>query len=355
MWMWLFLTIAASATGGHILYKVKFPGGVIVGAIIGAAVLNVVTGRAFMFSQAQTISQSITGAYIGCLMTRDRARYLPKVIKPYLVVMASLLTLNLCVGSFFFWITDYDLLTCLFCAAPGGMSDTPLVAMDMGANGAVVAVMQFVRMIFGMGCLPGLILMTDRLMDPEQSREMDQRAKELEKHRTSAVKEIRAVRFVPILAAAVAAGFVGKWTGMPAGTIAFSFLVVSIMNICGLVPPMPIWMRRTAQIFTGCCIGTTLTLAHVLQMRQLAVPMVVLCLGYGVCCVCMGLFISRRFRIEQREAMLFLSPAGASEMALIAAELGVESVNLVVLQIGRLVGVSVVFPHIFHFIVTVLS
>ena len=105
----------------------------------------------------------------------------------------------------------------------------------------------------------------------------------------------------------------------------------------------------------GCCIGTTLTLAHVLQMRQLVLPVIILCLGYGVCCVTMGLFISKRFYIETREAMLFLSPAGASEMALIAAELGVESVNLVVLQIGRLVGVSVVFPHIFHFIATILA
>lgn len=51
--------------------------------------------------------------------------------------------------------------------------------------------------------------------------------------------------------------------------------------------------------------------------------------------------------------MLTLSPAGATEMALIAADLGVESANLVVLRLCRLVGVTVLFPNIFQLVVTV--
>ena len=44
--------------------------------------------------------------------------------------------------------------------------------------------------------------------------------------------------------------------------------------------------------------------------------------------------------------MLSLSPAGATEMALIAADLGVHSTNLVVLQICRLLAVRVIVPQI---------
>ena len=42
-------------------------------------------------------------------------------------------------------------------------------------------------------------------------------------------------------------------------------------------------------------------------------------------------------------------------MALIAADLGVESTNLVVLQICRLVGVMLIFPQIFNLVVIFLS
>ena len=90
-------------------------------------------------------------------------------------------------------------------------------------------------------------------------------------------------------------------------------------------------------------------------MRQMILPAVLLCLGYIVCCIGVGYIMSKLFHIELRESMLTLSPAGATEMALIAADLGVESANLVVLQLCRLVGVMVLFPHIFRLIVTVFG
>ena len=90
-------------------------------------------------------------------------------------------------------------------------------------------------------------------------------------------------------------------------------------------------------------------------MKQQALPAAALCLGYMVCCVGMGIVVSRLFHIQLREAMLTLSPAGATEMALIAADLGVESADLVVLQICRLVGVTLFFPQIFNVILMILT
>ena len=49
--------------------------------------------------------------------------------------------------------------------------------------------------------------------------------------------------------------------------------------------------------------------------------------------------------------MLCLSPEGATEMALIAADLGVHSANLVVLQMCRLLSVMAFFPQIFTVLV----
>ena len=118
---------------------------------------------------------------------------------------------------------------------------------------------------------------------------------------------------------------------------------------------MPMWLRRVAQVVSGCCIGSGITREQIFAMRQLALPAVALCLGYMACCVGVGLVLSKLFHISPREAMLTLSPAGATEMALIAADLGVESTNLVVLQICRLVGVMLIFPQIFYLVVIFLS
>lgn len=353
--MWMLLTVAAALGMGLLVMKCKVPGGMLVGAIIGAAVLNIATGQAFIYPQTRVVAQAMTGAYIGCMMTREDVRRLPRLIRPYLVVLASLLGLNLAMAALFYRTTSLDLLTCLFCAAPGGMSDTPLIAMDMGADSSVVAVMQFVRMLFGMGCLPTIIMLSDRLIEPETARELEEHAASGRAGDGPGRKKPNFTAFMPTMCAAVAAAALGKWSGIPAGALSAALIVTSALKLSGHCPGMPMWLRRAAQVISGCCIGCGITREQVIAMKQLALPAVALCLGYMVCCVGMGVVVSRLFHIPLREAMLTLSPAGATEMALIAADLGVESTDLVVLQICRLVGVMLIFPQIFHLIVTVLT
>ncbi len=352
--MWMVLTVLAALVMGLLVFKLRVPGGMLVGAILGAAALNVATGQAFIYPQTRIVAQALTGAYIGCMMTREDVRHLPRLIRPYLMVLASLLVLNLTMAAVFYRVTDLDLLTCLFCAAPGGMSDTPLIAMDMGADSSVVAVMQFVRMIFGMGCLPSVIMLSDRLIEPEAARRMEAEAvQQHERKRAGSGPTLRA--FLPTMCAAVAAAALGKWSGVPAGALSAALIVTAGLKLSGKCSGMPMWLRRLAQVISGCCIGSGITREQIIQMKQLALPAVVLCLGYMACCVGMGLVVHKVFHIQLREAMLTLSPAGATEMALIAVDLGVESADLVVLQICRLVGVMLIFPQIFHVIVSILS
>ncbi|MCI8552140.1 MAG: AbrB family transcriptional regulator [Lawsonibacter sp.] len=350
--MWMLLTLAAALGMGVLVFKLNVPGGMLVGAILGAAALNIATGQAYIFPQARVLAQALTGAYIGCMMTREDVRHLPRLIQPYFFVLVSLLVLNLAMAAVFYRATDLDLLTCLFCAAPGGMSDTPLIAMDMGADGSVVAVMQFVRMIFGMGCLPTVILLSDRLLEPEAAKALESRIQQQNK-RVQAKPTF--LGFLPTMCLAMAAAGLGKLSGVPAGALSAALIVTVALKLSGRCPGMPIWLRQVAQVVSGCCIGSGITRDQIFAMRQLALPAVALCLGYIACCVGVGLVLSRLFHIPPREAMLTLSPAGATEMALIAADLGVESTNLVVLQICRLVGVMLIFPQIFNLVVIFLS
>jgi len=341
--MWIILTAAAAAAGGLLLLKCRVPGGMLVGAIIAVAALSVTTGQAYMWPQIRVAAQVLTGAYIGCMVTREDICHLPKIIGPYLTVMGSFFLLNLAVGTFIYHFTSLDLLTSLLCAMPGGMSDTPLIAMDMGADSSVVAVMQFVRMLFGMGCLPSIVLLSDRLLE----RDAASGAVQSRERPVPAHTHVPLLPFLPTLGVALCAGLVGRWSGIPAGAMSFSMVAVAALKIAGKTPPMPMWLRRVAQVISGCCIGSTVGLEQLLRLRQMVVPAVVLCLGYILCCVGMGWVISRVFHLPPKEAMLSLSPAGATEMALIAADLGVESTNLVVLQICRLIGVMLLFPQLF--------
>lgn len=344
---WILLTIGAAAGGGLLLMKLRVPGGMLVGAIVGVVALNLATGQAYIYPQTRVLAQVLTGAYIGCLVTREDLRRLPGVIRPYLAVMATFLALNLAVGFFIWRFTDLDLLTALFCAAPGGMTDTPLIAMDMGADASMVAVMQFVRMVFGMACLPSVILLADRRLEGEETPggETGEKQASGKKGPTASLR-----RFLPTFTLALGAGILGKLSGIPAGALSAALIAVIALKFAGSAPPMPMWVRRLAQVVSGCCIGAGITREQIFQVRQLVLPALVMILGYIVVCVGMGWVIARLFHMDPKEAMLSLSPAGATEMALIAADLGVHSTNLVVLQICRLLGVTVMFPQVFALI-----
>ena len=233
---WTLLTVAAAAGGGLLLMRLRVPGGMLVGAILGAVLVNLTTGQAYIWPQTRVVAQVLTGAYIGCLVTTEDLRRLPRVIRPYLAVMSTFLALNLAVGFFIWRVTDLDLLTSLFCAAPGGMTDTPLIALDMGADASMVAVMQFVRMVFGMACLPSIIVLADRKIEGDQMvPEEGQGTHSLERKKA----HVSLRKFLPTFAVALAAGILGKLSGVPAGTLSASLIAVIVLKFAGSAPPMP--------------------------------------------------------------------------------------------------------------------
>lgn len=355
--VWMLLTFLAAGAGGLMGLKLRLPGGMLVGAILATIAFSLVTGHATMVLQTRVLAQSLTGAYIGLMVTREDLKLLRLVVRPYLVCMACFLALNVIMAFVFYGVTDLDLLTCLFCAAPGGMSDIPLIAMDMGADAPVVATMQFVRLVFGLLCLPGIIMLVNRRKVSE-SVEQSQAISELDSDdgtstasKSASGKKAKLGSFLPTLGGALLAGILGKLSGIPAGTLSAALICVAALNLAGKTRPMPGWLRRVAQAIAGCCIGVGIGPTQLAGMGQMLVPVALLVTGYVLLCIGAGYLLHKMFHMDLKEGMLSMSPAGASDMALIASDMGVDSTNLVVMQICRLLGVTVVFPHIFVFIV----
>lgn len=80
--MWMVLTILVSAAGGLLLLRAKVPGGMLVGAVLGVAIFNLITQEAFLYPQARVAAQALTGAYIGCMITREDVARLPRLLPP---------------------------------------------------------------------------------------------------------------------------------------------------------------------------------------------------------------------------------------------------------------------------------
>ena len=344
----LLLTFLIGLAGGTLLFRLKVPGGMMVGAIVAVAALSIAAGRATMPSEAKLAAQSLAGAFIACGVDNKDIRELPKLWKPLLSVIVSLLVVNLLLGFLITLCSPLDLTTALMSTMPGGMSDAPIIAADMGADASKVAILQFVRMSTGIGLFPMLILWVTK--HEQESGSDDAAGKQ-----SAGGKQKGMPVFLLTLAVAFAFGLFGKRLGIPAGTLLFSMLGVMVLKLLWGKAYLPMWAKRLAQVLSGSYIGCGITRNDVLELRYLLLPALLILVVYFLNSLATGYLLHRAFGYSRKTGMLMATPAGASDMALISADLGVTDRAVVELQITRMVIVIAVFPQVIALVSNLFS
>lgn len=336
---YILLTLLASAAGGWLFFKMKVPGGILVGGIIGTTVLSLTTGMAEMPYTARLIAQIIAGAFIGSSVDRDDLKKMRTLYKPFLLVILSLIVVNILSGTLVWKVSPLDHLTAFMCCVPGGMSDTPLIASELGAQMPPVVIMQFVRMVMGIGVFPAVILYATK----------NEGDVVVEKTETGEKKK-KTVSSLPVTAGALAfagiCGIIGRKLGVPSGALVFAIFATLILKLAGVPLVFSKGIKRTAQVLSGAYIGCSVGLDTLYMLPSLILPAVIIVAVYMINAFITGFVISKTCGISRREGMLMVTPAGATDMALISADIGVNSPNLIVLQIVRMVVVISIFPNI---------
>ena len=88
-WLFLLLSLAIGTAGGILLFKLKFPAGMIMGAMIAVAAANIFTGKMYLPSPMRTMTQILAGGYIASTVTKEDLRRFPRLIKPYIAAIVA--------------------------------------------------------------------------------------------------------------------------------------------------------------------------------------------------------------------------------------------------------------------------
>ena len=94
-WCQLLLTILCALAVGYLLDRIHLPGGMMIGAVIGACLLGVLTGQSNMPAPAKTFAQIVAGAFIGSGISREDVREMRTVLKPALILLPCFLMINI--------------------------------------------------------------------------------------------------------------------------------------------------------------------------------------------------------------------------------------------------------------------
>lgn len=333
------VTLLAALGAGYLLRRAGVPGGMMLGGILGAAGYNLLTGCAYMPSITRVCSQSVAGGFLGVSLDRRDLRKLPRLGFPLLVIFLGLFCSDLAIGFVVTRISPLDSVTALTAGIAGGINDIPLIAEDLGADVGKVAVLQFVRLMVGIGLFPLLI----RLLTESSGGGKSSRAR----------RPARRGKAPPGTAGALLAAFLGGMTGkalgIPAGSLICSMVFAAAYRFLTGRGGMPPWIKQAAQLLAGAYIGCMLDRQDILELRYLLLPALVLTAVFsvnGLICsaiICRGGFFSRR------EAMLAVSPAGAGEIALLSSDLDIAqdmAADIMVLHILRVILAVSVLPQL---------
>jgi membrane AbrB-like protein len=363
MWLLTFiLTLGIGTLGGLIVFRLRIPGGLMIGALCAVALFNIGSGgKAEVPAQAKYLVQIVAASFIGLAMRKEDLVRLPRLVKPMLIMAGGFLILNITAGFLMSALSPLDLVTSFMSAVPGGVNETPIIAADMGADAPKVAVMQTLRLIVGLGVFPSLALMYGRgkapLPGPEPAALKPPSGGPVPPAGDRALpgKGRRAAAFALTLGLGAAACYLGRLTGIAGMTFVFPIVTALGLHLVFGLGFLPRGLRKAAQVLSGSFLGSGLVVEDVLEMRFLALPLAILIAGYMLNGIVTGRILEKSCGFTRAEAMLITIPAGASDMALIAADMGIVNADISLLQVTRLLLVMAAFPQIINLALFLVS
>ena len=126
--MYVVLSLLSAIAVGLLLDRLHVPGGMMVGAVIGACALNLISGGlADLPPVAKTAAQIVAGAFIGAGVRREDLKKMRSILSTTAIVVFFLFLVNVVSGLIIYWISPLDPLTALMATVPGGMARFPLL------------------------------------------------------------------------------------------------------------------------------------------------------------------------------------------------------------------------------------
>jgi len=341
----LFPIFIVAVAGGLLLRRLHLPAAMLISGFLTIAVWSTFITDVSLPSLTRVFAQSMSGSFVGMSIRREDLKQLQSFCIPTVCLLAGYFIATLLLGLFVWLVSPLDLLTALLCVSPGGVGEMALVADAYGANAGAVTVLQVSRNVIGVCLFPAVIRLICR-------EEKNGTAPRLLSQTAPPPCKTTIASFIII----IVLGTLGQISGIGAGAFLFALFGVSLIRLLGgITITLPSWLRQAGQLCAGFYIGSTFQSQDLSLLQHLALPAIIISCGYFLFSLLFGQILVSFFKKDRKEALLTSTAAGAADMAFIAADLGIESANLVAFQVFRWVFVSAVWPPILFWLYRIVA
>ncbi len=350
----LLITIAVGAAGGLIARRLKMPAGAMTGALIAVAIYTLITEKGYFPSGYKMYIQFFTGALVGTRLTKKDIMELPSLALPAVVQFLSMLVLNLVFGLLMHYMGGLDITTAFFSSAPAGMTDMALIAADYGANTLYVSIIQMMRIVIIVTCMPAFYKAIIRRRDPAQLENKGKgRGTKEEAKNTSSLPN--SVRLLITVAVAFAGGFLFRFLGIKSGAMIGAIVGTGLLSVFTDLAYFPSKYKIGTQICAGAFVGAQLSKQSLYLLPKLILPVVIMLMGMFIFVYCFGMIMQKVSGLDLMTSLLMSTPGGMQEMTLMAQDFDCDTPKVVMMHIVRIMVVIFTFPPLIGFLQTVLS
>lgn len=337
----ILLTLLSGWLGYRIARRLHLSAPGMVGSMFGAAVFQVLSGWGYLPTAVKVAAQALSGAYIGMQITREDIRNMKHLLVPFLILIVMFTVNTFFLGYLFSGLGFMDRLTALLGCVAGGVSDISMLAIDMNAEASTVAVMQTARLFGVLAIFPIWIRKITEKAGIDNSRSVDQRTRSTSRDETKAARWGKTI-FTIVLA--LIFGWLGKRSGLPAGAMVLPMFVVMALNCTVGWCEIPPQIKLVDQIMAGSVVGCTVTYQAVMGMYRLMLPILILLASYFLLNYVYSRICVRFDLLDLKSALFASAPGGATDMSLIAADLGADLSKIALIQVFRAAYAVTVMP-----------
>jgi uncharacterized protein len=346
--------IAISSLGGFLLSLTGLSIGWMIGTFLAAALLSFLRPSLLRRDANQKgvpkywlfIGQCILGIELGQKINLSFLH----IFKEYWLTIILMLLLSIffsLLSGFVLWkYSKTDMLTSFFGTAPGGLSAMPGIAEEVGANTAVVSIIQTMRIFL-------VILIIPIIVSFWASNQVDQV--------TFSAQTVSPFKWENLLWTLVLVGIayggyhLGKYLKFPAPWLIGSMVGVAVVQSFGslylghdMVSWWPYIVITLSQIFIAASIGSRFHKSMFIGLKQTIMVAFLSTMGLIFSMIMCAFFVSKVTGIALITAVLAFAPGGIAEMTTTSVVLNADSTFVVAVQVLRVVIVCVILPPFFR-------
>lgn len=340
------VTLAVACMGWVVAMRLGLSAPAMIGSMLAVGISNVFFGYADIPEWIRVFAQGISGAFIGMSITRSDLMHLRTLAVPGLLLVTLFTVNTLVMGIVIHQVCGFDLFTSLFSCIAGGVTDISLIAMDYKADVGTVGLMQTARLVAVLAFFPAWIKFMCRNLSTEAQIAVPEEHVRERGARAFALLRGARERAGFTVVVAVVLGAIGMASGLPAGAMVFPLVGVALLNLTVHACYVPLQVKSVAQLLAGSLVGASMTPETFSGIETTLVPVALLIVSYWFVNLTYAKICQRCGLLDLKSALFVSAPGGATDMALIAADLHADLTKIAVLQVMRAIYAVAIMPSI---------